>query len=123
MVAGSGGFRDREAGLTAGSRADSHEIRGLCFLYARTFSLFKIRAPISRPVSNMSELPGRCKTANICVLQPHAACVNSPVSLNCGCERIAPDTHRDQAISGESTVALAAGPPQENVGAAACPMD
>ena len=36
MVAGSGGFRGGDAGLTAGSRVDSHEIGGLCFLYART---------------------------------------------------------------------------------------
>jgi len=27
------GFRGRDAGETAGSRVDSHEIRGLCFLY------------------------------------------------------------------------------------------
>ena len=31
-----GGFRVGDAGLTAGSRVDSHEIGGLCFLYART---------------------------------------------------------------------------------------
>ena len=34
MVAGSVGFRGRDAGLMSGSRVDSHEIRGLCFLYA-----------------------------------------------------------------------------------------
>ena len=28
---GSRGFRDRDAGLTGGSRVDSREIRGLCF--------------------------------------------------------------------------------------------
>jgi hypothetical protein len=31
---GRGGFTDRDAGLTAGSRVDSREIRGLCFLYS-----------------------------------------------------------------------------------------
>jgi len=35
VVAGSGGFRGGDAGLIAGFRVDSHEIRGLCFLYAR----------------------------------------------------------------------------------------
>jgi len=30
-----GGGRGSEASLTAGSRLDSHEIRGLCFLYAQ----------------------------------------------------------------------------------------
>ena len=34
MVAGSVGFRGGDAGLTSGSLVDSHEIRGLCFLYA-----------------------------------------------------------------------------------------
>jgi hypothetical protein len=39
-----------------------------------------------------------------------------------GCERIAPDTHQDQAISGGTAFALAALPPQKNVGAASCPI-
>jgi len=34
QAAGARGFRGRDAGETAGSRVDSHEIRGLCFLYA-----------------------------------------------------------------------------------------
>jgi len=36
--------------------------------------------------------------------------------------RIAPDTHQDQASGDELPVALAAWPPQKNVGAAARPM-
>ena len=36
--------------------------------------------------------------------------------------RIAPDTHQDQANSDELPFALAAWPPQKNVGAAARPM-
>jgi predicted transcriptional regulator len=36
VLAGSLGFWGRYDGLTAGSRVDSHEIRGLCFLYAAT---------------------------------------------------------------------------------------
>ena len=43
QAAGARGFRGREAGETAGSRMDSHEIRGLCFLYSE--------------VMNKSELP------------------------------------------------------------------
>ena len=34
-----GGFRVREAGLTAGSLLDSHEIRGLCFLYPKRVAM------------------------------------------------------------------------------------
>ena len=34
QAAGARGFRVREACLTTGSRVDSLEIRGLCFLYA-----------------------------------------------------------------------------------------
>jgi hypothetical protein len=36
--------------------------------------------------------------------------------------RIAPDTHRDQAIGDELSIALAAEPPQRNVGARRSPM-
>ena len=40
-----------------------------------------------------------------------------------GCERIAPVTHQDQASGGAAAFALAAWPPQKNVGAASRPMD
>ena len=35
-LAGSRGFRGKDASLSAGSRLDSHEIRGLCFPYLIT---------------------------------------------------------------------------------------
>jgi len=34
QVAGGRGFRGRDAVVRAGTRVDSHEIRGLCFLYS-----------------------------------------------------------------------------------------
>ena len=39
MNAGGRGFRGRDAGETTGSRLDSHEIRGLCFLYSAKLEL------------------------------------------------------------------------------------
>jgi len=40
QVAGSRGFRDRDAGLMGGSRVDSSKIRRLCFLSREVMLLF-----------------------------------------------------------------------------------
>ena len=47
------GFRGSEASLTAGSRLDSHEIRGLCFLYTRLICCAPSNSKGSFTVSNV----------------------------------------------------------------------
>ena len=57
-AAGARGFRGREAGETAGSRVDSHEIRGLCFLHAFDLICFYIVEENCADNHDRDELPG-----------------------------------------------------------------
>jgi hypothetical protein len=95
-----------------------------------------IATPISRPKSRYESSPSPdChdddhfyRRGNPAKLLPLSCCgclqgqVSRPFSPRLVANRIAPDTHRDQAISDEMSIALAAVPPQRNVGARQGPM-